>query len=274
MCPVVTTQTWRPYGERMDLHQAAERAPAEEVAALAAVADDVDELDEGRTPLWRAVFFDKPDNARALVAAGADPGLPMMSGWSPARLAAAGPTPGLFGEPARLSDDETAMVTEARRLRAALGDIVWEGLGLACVAGVDVAEVTRRLGASACPESDDLDVVGATDVPGGVVLMQLYGYRPQQQDLHERLSVGTVCYGLYENPKSGSQGSISRDGELVEGDLFPGGDPLEDEPADQVLLAYLCRYDSVAYACAYAGLRLTDPRAIMGPPDVWLRIPA
>jgi hypothetical protein len=257
----------------MDLHSAAERGTADQVAALAAGAPDVDELDWGRTPLWRAVFENKPDNARALVAAGADPHREMMAGWSPARLAAAGPTPDLFGPPAELSGEETEMVAEARRLKAALGTILGEGLGLACVAGIDVGEVTRRLNATSCAEEDDLDVVGVTDVPGGVVVMQPYGYRPQQTDVHERLSAGTVCYGLYENPKSGSQGSISRDGELVEGDLFPGGDPADDESAREVLLAYLYRYDSIAYTCAYPGLRLTDARAVLGPPDVWLRLP-
>jgi hypothetical protein len=234
---------------------------------------DVDEFDEGRTALWCAVFADRPDNARVLVAAGADPHRSMMAGWSPARLAAAGPTPDLFGPPVELSVSEREMVTEARRLRAALGDFESEGLGLACVAGIDVAEAIRRLGATACEEDhDDLDVVGATDVPGGVVLLQPEGFRPQDTWVLNRLSVGTVGYGLYENPKSGSQGSISRNGEITDVDLFPGGDPLEDEPSDQILLAYLCRYDAPAYACAFAGLRLTDARAVTDEPDVWLRV--
>ncbi|HYQ65744.1 hypothetical protein [Actinophytocola sp.] len=257
----------------MDLHTAAERGTAGQVAALAAEAPDVDGLAWGRTPLWRAVFENKPDNARALVAAGADPYREMMAGWSPARLAAAGPTPDLFGPPAELSSAETEMVAEARRLAAALGSVVEEGIGLACVAGIDVAEATRRLAGTSCAEEDTLDVVGVTGVPGGVVVMQPYGYRPQDTDVHERLSAGTVCYGLYENPKSGSQGSVSRDGELLEGDLVPGGDPADDDSAREVLLAYLHRDDSVAYACAYPGLRLTDARAVVGPPDVWLRLP-
>jgi hypothetical protein len=87
-----------------------------------------------------------------------------------------------------------------------------------------------------------------------------------------RLTVGTFGYGLYENPKSGSQGSISRHGEVTASDLFPGGDPEEDEPSGQILLAYLCRNDAPAYACAFAGLRLTDARAVTGEPDVWLRL--
>lgn len=258
----------------MDLHDAVHHQSTEDVAALAAGAADVEVLRFGRTPLWEAVFAGRPDNARVLVDAGADPHRPMMSGWSPARLAAAGPTPDLFGPPAELTAEETATIAEAHRLTAALGDVVMEGLGLLCVAGIDVAEAVRRLGATATdPDDDDLEVVGATDVPGGVVLAQPFGYRPSDVDVHERLSVGTVCYGLYENPKSGSQGSISRDGRFTDNDLFPGGDIYEEGPARDVLLTYLHRHDAVAYSCAYAGLRLTDPRAITGEPDVWLRVP-
>jgi hypothetical protein len=257
----------------MDLHDVVRHWSAEDVAALAAEAADIDELRTGRTALWEAVFGDKPDNARVLVAAGADPHRPMMSGWSPARLAAAGPTPDLFGPPAELTAEETATVAEARRLRAVVNDYTWDGLGMACVAGIDVAEAARRLGATACEKTEfDDAVMGAMDVPGGVVLIQPWGFRPQQVDVHERLSVGTVCYGFYENPKSGPQGSISRDGRFVDNDLFPGGDPWEKESAHEVLLAYVYRFDSIAYLCAYTGLRLTDARAVTGPPDVWLRV--
>jgi hypothetical protein len=64
-----------------------------------------------------------------------------------------------------------------------------------------------------------------------------------------------------------------RDGGVRGWDLHPGGDRWGDDSAWQVLLAYLYRYDAVAYACAYAGLRLTEARAITGPPDIWLRLP-
>jgi hypothetical protein len=227
----------------VNLYDAVVHASADDVATLAA-ATDVDQLVSGRTPLWRAVFAHKPDNARILVAAGADPHRPMM-------------------------------VTEARRLAAALGDLYLDGLGLACVAGIDVAEAIRRLDATAIPRLDiGHDVVGATDVPGGVVIAQPWGYRPHQPDMHERLSVGTVCYGLYKNPKSGSQGSVSRNGEITGWDLFPGGGPDDREPADQILLAYLYQHQAIAYACAFAGLRLIDARAVTGEPDMWLRLPS
>jgi hypothetical protein len=255
----------------MNLHDAATYNDADDVAARAAEASDVDEFHEERTALWCAVFANKPDNARVLLAAGADPHRSMMSGWSPARLAAAGPTPDLFGPPVELSASEQETVTEARRLVAVLGDYEVEGLGLACVAGIAVAEATRRLGATACEEDyDDIDVVGVTDVSGGVIVVQPMGYRPQDTDVQKRLSVGTICYGVYENPKSGTQGSISRNGEMTDWDQWPGGPPREDEP---ILLAYLTQYNSVAYMCAYTGLRPTDARAVTGQPDMWLRVP-
>jgi hypothetical protein len=256
----------------VDLHDIVGFQTPEEVAALAAQAADVDELQEGRSPLWQAVFDRRHANARVLVAAGADPHRSMMSGWSPARLAAAGPNPYLFGPPAELTAEETATIAEAHRLKDVLEGFESEGLGMACVAGIDVAEAIRRLDATPCEETEfDDDVMGATDVPGGVVLIQPWGFRPQDVAVHEQLSVGTVCYGLYDNPKSGAQGSISRDGRFTDNDLFPGGDPAAEESAHEVLLGYLHRFDSIAYSCAYAGLRLTEARGVTGPPDVWLR---
>jgi hypothetical protein len=256
----------------MNLHEAAAGGTVEQVAELAAQATDVDELEEGRTALWWAVFEHQRANALALVAAGADPWRPMMSGWSPARLAAAGPAPDLFGTGAELRAAETAAVEEAIRLPGVLWDVEREGLGLTCVAGIDVAEAVRRLAAVPCDREESLDVVGATDVPGGVVLAQPWGFRPAERSVLERLSAGTVCYGLYVNPKSGDQGASARDGVITGWDLFPGGDVAEDAPAEEVLLTYLYRFEPVAFTCAYAGLRLTDSRAIAGEPDVWLRV--
>ncbi|WP_333777430.1 ankyrin repeat domain-containing protein [Saccharopolyspora oryzae] len=277
--PNAPVQTSRP------LHEAAERGSPEVVAELARRVDDLDAECEGRTALWRAVYANRPDNARALVAAGADPRRPTIAGWSPARLSLAGPNPDLFDlEPGELelSREEVAAVVEGRRLTAALGNLeVTEGLGLACVAGISSAEAARRLEAVPVEgfEPDpfdfeqDIALIGATDVPGGCVISQLWGYAPQMPGVTRRLSTGTICYGFYANPKSGGQGSIARDGVIEGWDLSPGGDPYADDPAEQVLAAYLYQRNAVAYCCAYAGLRLTDSRAINGKPDRWLRLP-
>ena len=59
----------------------------------------------------------------------------------------------------------------------------------------------------------------------------------------------------------------------TDGYLLPGGDPGADADPPDILLVYLYRYHAVAYVCAYAGLRLTDARAVTGPADVWFRLP-
>ncbi|WP_188188980.1 ankyrin repeat domain-containing protein [Nonomuraea sp. SYSU D8015] len=273
------------------LHAAAGYGSPEVVAELARRVDDVDAEFDERTALWAAVFNNRPDNARALVAAGADPWRPMMAGWSPGRLSLATPTPDLFtipaGEPG-LSAAETAAVTEARRLIAALGEFEYDGLGLACVAGITAAEAVRRL--EAVPVSgdeveeieedpwddfdDNLAVVGITDVPGGCVISQRWGFIPADPEVNKRLSIGTVSYGLFANPKSGNQGSVTRDGEIEEWDTHPGGGGASaHEPPEEILTTYLYHGEAVAYCCAGAGLRLPDARAIVGTPDMWLRLP-
>jgi hypothetical protein len=270
----------------LPLHSAAEYGSPEVVAELAGRVADVDAEREGRTALWLAVYARQPDNARALVAAGADPWRPMMAGWSPGRLSLAGPTPDLFaaapGTPG-LSDAEAAAAAEGARLTAALADVIYDGFSVACVAGIDAAEAARRLGGEPTeiddewledPPYDDasLAVVGVTDVPGGCIVSQPWGYRPTLQDVLTRLSKGTVCYGLYANPKSGDQGDIARDGVIEGRDLFPGGPPAEDALADEVLASYLYSGSAVGYACAYVGLRPADARPVLGPADRWLRL--
>jgi hypothetical protein len=165
-----------------------------------------------------------------------------------------------------------------------VGDPYVEGLGVACVADVDVAEAVRRLDAEMVPgdlermttawqDPDGRDTVltmWATDVPGGCVLAQPWGYGPSMPGVMKALSAGTSCYGMYGNPKSGNQGSIIRDGEIVGWDLHPGGPPDEQ---DDVLLSYLYQDQALAYCFAYAGLRPADHRAISGPPDAWIRLP-
>lgn len=273
------------------LHRAAEFGSPDVVAELARRVDDVDAEAEGCTALWAAVLAGRADNARVLAAAGADPWRTVLADWSPGRLSLAGPTPDLFVVPAGergLTPAESAAATEGRRLTAALGDLSCDGTGLACVAGIDAAEAARRLGAEPYedPELDalledplsydmdeSLQIIGATDVPGGCVITQPWGYAPQMPGVQTLLSAGTVCYGLYANPKSGNQGSIARDGVIEGGDLHPGGGPDEADSSAEVLASYLYHYKAVAYSCAFVGLRLTDARAVTGPPDRWLKLP-
>jgi hypothetical protein len=269
----------------LPLRAAAECGSAEVVAELAQRVDDVDALSDGRTALWAAVAANRPDNARALVVAGADPWREMMSGWSPGRLSLASPTPELFGPgAASLTSEEVEAVAESRRLIAAVGDLDIEGLGIACVAGIDVAEAVRRLDAEVLGNSEELMsawmddpcdgatilTMWATDVPGGCVLAQPWGYGPEMPGVTTALSAGTTCYGMYANPKSGNQGSILRDGEVVGWDLHPGGGPGEE---GDVLLPYLYQNEALAYCIAYAGLRPVDARAVNGPPDAWICLP-
>jgi hypothetical protein len=241
--------------------------------------------------LWEAVVWDRLDEARALVAEGADPWRPRFGGWSAGRLSLAGPVPDLFAMPEGgrgLTEAESAAVRESRRLIAALGDFYYDGLGLACVSGIDAEEAVRRLEATRLEielpaelledpygydGEDSIHVVGVTSVPGGCVLTQPWGYAPKMPGVLKRLSVGTVCYGMYANPKSGDQGSITRDGVIEGWDLHPGGPPGPDDSPEEVLASYLYRGHAVAYVCAWAGLRPAEARAITGPPDLWVELP-
>ncbi|WTE65987.1 ankyrin repeat domain-containing protein [Streptomyces sp. NBC_01615] len=273
------------------LHRAAGFGSPEVVAELAGRVVDVDALENGTTALWEALFTGRPDNARALAAAGADLWRPQIGGWSPGRLSLAGPTPDLFAVPEgerTLTEAERAVAKEGGRLVAALGSIDYDGTGLACVAGIDAEEAIRRLEATPAegeeldeliedPYAYDMDetlqIIGVTTVPGGCVVTQPWGYAPQMPGVLSRLSIGTVCYGLYANPKSGNQGSIARDGVIEAWDLHPGGAPDLDATPGEVLAAYLFQSSAVAYSCSYAGLRPTDARAVVGPPDLWVELP-
>ncbi|GHH30641.1 DUF6461 domain-containing protein [Streptomyces lanatus] len=276
-------------GSSRPLHRAAVFGSPEVVAELARRVADVDALEGGTTALWEAVVAGRSENARVLAAAGADLGWTGHGGWTPGRLSLAGPEPGLPGvQTAGLTEAERAVADEGRRLIAALGDIYYEGLGLACVAGIDAEEAIRRLEATPAdaelmagvledPYDYDMDetlrLVGVTTVPGGCVVTQPWGYGPARSGILTRLSAGTVCYGLYANPKSGNQGSIHRDGVCEGSDLHPGGDPDVDDGPEEVLFSYVYCNQAVAYSLAYAGLRPTDARAILGPPDHWVELP-
>jgi hypothetical protein len=278
------------WGGGRSLHRAAVYGSPDAVAVLARRVADVDALEDGVTALWAAVMARKPEHARVLAAAGADPWRVTLGGWSPGRLSLAGPTPDLFPLPegVSLTETERAAAQEAERLTRALGEFYHDGTGLACVAGIDAAEAVRRLQATpvdgarmevlledpyAYDMKESLQIIGVTSVSGGCVATQPWGYAPRLPGVLARLSVGTVCYGLYANPKSGNQGSIVRNGAIEHSDLHPGGEPREDDTSEEVLAAYLYRHNAVAYACAFAGLRLNDRRAVVGPPDVWVELP-
>ncbi|WP_223188953.1 ankyrin repeat domain-containing protein [Streptomyces sp. TRM68416] len=273
------------------LHRAAVFGSPEVVAELARRVADVDALENGTTALWDAVLDGRTENARALAAAGADPWWTGFGGWSPGRLSLAGPEPGLFPLPEGvpgLTEAERAVVEEGRRLKAVLGDLYYDGLGLACVAGIDAEEAIRRLAATPAdgglldelledPYAFDMDeslrIVGVTTVPGGCVVTQPWGYAPQQTVAMKLLSEGTLAYGLYANPKSGNQGSVFRDGVGEGWDLHPGGGPYPEDSPEDVLFAYVHHYSAVSFSLAYAGLRPTDARCVMGPPDAWVELP-
>jgi len=267
---------------RRDLYLISEFGAADDLADLVAETDDVDQVRGGRTALWHAVFGNRSDNVAILLDAGADPHRPMMSGWTPARLSLAGPHP-LPGAPP-LSEAEADAVAVAGELLAALEPPAhgYDGFGLACVAGIGAAEAARRLDGEETEEPTSFDpwsgedpaeyVVGVTDVPGGCVVTQPWWFLPSMTGIMNRLSPGTDCYGLYMNPKSGPQGSVSSDGMYVQRHS-PGSGPDENDRPEEVLAAYLYRRNHVAYACAFAGLRPTDTRAVAGPADLWLRLP-
>lgn len=239
------------------LHAAAEHGSPEVVAELARRVHDVDAEQEGRTALWEAVFNNRPDNARALVAAGADPWRPMMNGWSPGRLSLATPTPALFAVP----DGEAGLsaVEAARRLEAVPAE------------DVDIEDLMDDPWAD---EDESLAVVGVTDGPGGCVVVQPWGYSAANPGVIERLSAGTVCYALFANPKSGNQGAVARGGAIEEWDTHPGGGSVStDEPAEEILTTYLYHGEAVAYCYAGAGLRPTGPRSITDQAGMWLRLP-
>ncbi|MEV5329798.1 ankyrin repeat domain-containing protein [Nonomuraea sp. NPDC052634] len=268
------------------LHMAAEDGSPEVVAELARRVGDVDAEHEGRTALWTAVFHDRPDNARALVAAGADPLRPMMNGWSPARLALITRTPDLFGPTGlSLTPAETAAIAEARWLLDTLEPQLDDGASIACVGGITAAEAVRRLGLE--PADIDLEevwedpwaeeyeyLVRLSDVPGGCVVVQPWGYHASDPDVIERLSAGTVCYAMFANPKSGDQGAVARDGSVVAWDTHPGGGHVEPESsAEEILATYLYQGAPVPYCYAGAGLRPADADSLTAETAEWYAFP-
>jgi len=173
-------------------------------------------LDEGRTALWNAVYEGRPDQAALLVAAGGDPWRDMMSGWSPGRLALAGPTPELFGPPpagAALTPEESETVLRAKSVIAALaGSATPAGWSVAAVAGVSADEAVARVGGLLLDHPtdwsfDDLVAfginppfdhggIGAHDFRGGCVVVHPLGYDASTPRVLRLLSRGTRAYGV------------------------------------------------------------------------------
>ncbi|MFD0469991.1 hypothetical protein ACFQ0B_17895 [Nonomuraea thailandensis] len=169
-----------------------------------------------------------------------------------------------------------------------MDDLEDDGFSLACVAGITAAEAARRLEATPADaddvedimddpfsgSDDGLSLIGITDVPGGCVVFQPWGYNASTPGVMKRLSAGSVCYGMFANPKSGNQGAVARDGVIEEWDTHPGGGSVSDHAAtEDILTAYLYHHQAVAYCFAGAGLRPSDTRSITDQPDIWLELP-
>ncbi|MEV7081645.1 ankyrin repeat domain-containing protein [Streptomyces sp. NPDC093516] len=273
------------------LHITAEQGAAQSVAALLSHRAEVDARDEdGHTPLWYAACSVDAGSVQALIDAGADVWTPQAGPWSPGRLLLTTPLAPLVADlpgAVELPAEEAAAFAAADALIAAFGEQeLWtEGLGICFVRGLSEEEVIRRLGAdpAQCPQADSehapfdpmdydesLRYVGVTSVsgaPGGCVITQ-DGYMPSDDAVMRAISTGTTAYGIYFNPKGGTFGSLARDGEVVEHEeigLYPDG----DDPAAywhfrfwQRQSAFPYGADTLAYACAAAGLRIRDAQDI------------
>lgn len=209
-----------------------------------------------------------------------------MAHWTPGKPEWPTPVPNLIPDPADnpdLTPAEAAVAAESKRLIAVLGGHGVGGFSLTCVADIDVTEAVRRLEAEiltddgtleqtvwADPLADrNLRIIAATDVPGGCVLFQPWGYGATMPGVLNPLSVNTTCYGMYANPKSGNQGTIVIDGVHLDAD--PGAGP-EDEDNPQLLELLYDGYPT-AHCFAHTGLKPTDARSITGPSDLWLLLP-
>ncbi|MFF1380594.1 ankyrin repeat domain-containing protein [Streptomyces sp. NPDC058308] len=285
------------------LHLAAERGDAAAVAVLLPHVARVDVADEeGHTALWHAACRGDEESVRALVAAGADVWSPQTGPWSPGRLLLTTPlAPTVAGLPGAvpLPAEELAAFRAADALIEAFDDEAWtEGLGIAFVRDLDEEEVVRRLGAdpARCPEvapehapfdKEDYDaplryvsVTALPGSPGGCVITQ-DGYMPSDDGVLQAISPRTTAYGVYFNPKGGTHGTLVRDGRCVDREeIYP--DPDAAQPSAYWRFRfwqsgpgapYTAR--ELAYACAAAGLRVTDGRAATdnSRPRRWVELP-
>ncbi|TDB94159.1 ankyrin repeat domain-containing protein [Actinomadura sp. 7K534] len=214
---------------------------------------------------------------------GADPWRPMMDGWSPGRLSLAGSLGDLFEIPEgqTLTGHERAMADAGPELAEVFSGISYDGFSVACVAGLTAVETLQRLTVGEVIVVDDhtpwyeeeicgeRDIVGVTDVPGGCVIAQPWGYRAVH--VLEAVTAGTFAYGMYANPKSGDQGRIAEDGRQVKWDLHPGYDPDPDSTAREVLASFASCGDALVNCLVYSGLK-PDSTDCLERPDAWVRL--
>lgn len=287
------------------LHLAAEEGTEETVRMLLSrdVAVDVRD-DDGHTPLWYAVHSMDQGRIRALTGAGADVWTPQAGHWSPGRLLLTTPLAPLVADlpgAVRLPAAEAAAVQAADALIAAFGEEpLWtEGLGIAFVRGLGEDELIRRLGAdpARCPRAGQDDApfdptdfeeslrhVGVRSVagsPGGCVVTQ-DGYLPEDEAVLRAISAGTAAYGVYFNPTGGTFGALARDGEAVAREEI-GLRPHKSDPDAYWHFRFWQRgrtfphgADILAYACAAAGLSISDGRdaADLRTARRWVKLPA
>ncbi|WP_326808924.1 ankyrin repeat domain-containing protein [Streptomyces sp. NBC_01775] len=292
------------------LHYAVERgAPAEVLTELVRHGAQVDAPDEeGVTPLWEAVCESAPEMCETLLAAGADAWRPCMDGWTPGRLALTHPVLAPLFESlpgtVPLTEEERAAQAEADRLIEVFRAVEHtEGAGFAFVAGDSEEDILRKLGSdpATCPVLDlnrepgphgtgpggfdpgDHEEsqywVGVTGVEGGCVITQPMGYVPEDARFLKKISPGTVAYGVYFNPKGGTFGTLARDGKEKKHEEI-GLRPFEGDPPEFYRFRFWESGENaphcaapLAYACAMAGMALTDAAPLTGPPRRWVRIP-
>jgi hypothetical protein len=275
------------------LHEAARQGlPLPVVERRLRETPDADAVWRGRTALWEAVMHRHHEIAKLLAGAGADPWTPLIGGWSPGRLALAGPRPALFGAPdSHLTPADTSGITLARLRIAAVGDPEAEGMSFACVAHVDSAEAAGRLRAlpievgdfrewaldpwsEGMTDDEVAHTVGVTDVPGGCVVTQWAGFTAATPGLLARLTPGGYAYAMSVDPKNGCQGVAFQHGHPTGSDLSPGaGDSGPDDSGSEVLRTYLYLGHPVAYCCDAAGVAPERPQPFTGPPGKMLRLP-
>ncbi|MFF3849794.1 ankyrin repeat domain-containing protein [Streptomyces sp. NPDC002328] len=292
------------------LHLVAEEGTAEAVPALLSHGVDVDVRDDaGHTPLWYAVHGMNEAAVRTLIEAGADVWAPQSGPWSPGRLLLTTPlAPLVQGLPGavELTPEEVAAQQAADALIAAFGEEpLWtEGLGVCFVRGLSEDELIRRLGSdpTQCPTADlehapfdaedysdysgyeeSLRHVGvrtAEGTPGGCVIAQ-NGYMPSDNAVLRAISAGTTAYGVYFNPKGGIFGALARDGEIVTSEEI-GLPPHESAPPAHWTFRFWQRKhtfphdaNTLAYACATAGLKISDGRDAVDlhTPHRWVPLP-